>query len=308
MVQMKTINVSSWVQDEHNGIFPVGARDKQMLWSPETVEEPVKPKWPYLFKESINSYPDQYWTEVVAYIISNHLDIKVPPAFPAVREIDGELVPGVLMEWLYDPNSESLVHGGDFLKQIIPDFDTQTGKQHNLKDMLRLLRVLAQHAMLKTDVQEWLSDMALFDALIGNTDRHQENWGFVYRSEQLEMSAFYDNGTSLGHERFTDRVATWNDETLQRYINKGYHHLRYKREDERARIQLFDLVEIVSIREANKERMVEKLSGFDIDTVLSEVESLVYVDSTIPFSRERFEWISRVLVARHQKLKEVLEL
>lgn len=308
MNRMRIINVTPWVQDEYNGIFPVGARDKQMLWSPVELDAPLKPNWPYLFKESINAYPDQYWTEVVAYIIGKHLDVDVPPAFPAEREIDGELVPGVLMEWLYDPSSESLIHGGDFLKQIIPGFDTQTGKQHNLKDMLRLLRLLAQNATLSTDVQAWLSDMSLFDALIGNTDRHQENWGFVHKATKFEMSSFYDNGTSLGHERFTDRVATWNEETLQRYIDKGYHHLRYDRNNVRERIQLFELVTIVSLREANRVRMAAKLNAFDIDVVLSEIENLVSVVSVVPFSRQRFEWIRRVLLARFQKLKEVLEL
>ena len=31
---MEFIDVSNWVRDEHHGIFPVGARDKEMIWSP----------------------------------------------------------------------------------------------------------------------------------------------------------------------------------------------------------------------------------------------------------------------------------
>jgi hypothetical protein len=34
-----------------------------------------------------------------------------------------------------------------------------------------------------------------FDALIGNTDRHHENWGLI-NNERL--SPLYDNGISLG--------------------------------------------------------------------------------------------------------------
>ncbi|PCI29452.1 MAG: hypothetical protein COB67_04135 [SAR324 cluster bacterium] len=73
---MKIIDVSNWRPDEQYAIFPVGARDKEMIWAPGDKIEGVKANWPYLFKESIDRYPDQFWTEIVAYIVSKHL--KVP--------------------------------------------------------------------------------------------------------------------------------------------------------------------------------------------------------------------------------------
>ena len=48
-----------------------------------------------------------------------------------------------------------------------------------------------------------LASYAILDGLIGNTDRHHENWMFFYhperRSYQLAPS-YYDHGSSLGRE------------------------------------------------------------------------------------------------------------
>lgn len=310
---METIVVTEWLQDDHNGIFPVGARDKQMLWAPEAVNEPLKPKWPYLFKESIRAYPDQFWAEIIAYIVAKHLGFDVPAAYPAEKEIDGDIVAGALIEWMYEPRCESLVHAGDLFKQVIPEFDSELGKHHNIEDMCLLLRAVAQRTGFSGNVQEWLCDMSLYDALIGNTDRHQENWGFIFKYDvesnksSVRMSPLYDNGTSLGHERFVEKVASWNDEALDRYISRGCHHLRYQRVDTKTRIPLMFMVEaICSERSTNRERLKNKLDALDLTSVLEEIETLTRVENVMPLSVERFNWISRVLTRRYQTLIKLL--
>ena len=37
----------------------------------------------------------------------------------------------------------------------------------------------------------------IYDALIGNTDRHHSNWGIVSNKEKMKLSPLYDNGSSL---------------------------------------------------------------------------------------------------------------
>lgn len=56
-----------------------------------------------------------------------------------------------------------------------------------------------QSAVDRTAVTERFWDMFIVDALIGNWDRHNGNWGFLYdtRTDQMELAPVYDCGSSL---------------------------------------------------------------------------------------------------------------
>ena len=47
-----------------------------------------------------------------------------------------------------------------------------------------------------------LASYAILDGLLGNTDRHHENWMFFYHPElrSYELAPSYDHGSSLGRE------------------------------------------------------------------------------------------------------------
>ncbi len=303
---VEVIDVTDWIGDEHHAIFPVGARDKEMLWSPEAQIEDLKPNWPYLFKESIYRYQDQYWTELVAYIVSKYLAVDVPTVFPAIKQTEDGIVCGSLIEWFYDVDSERFVHAGSYFKRIIPDFDDKTGKQHNFSDMNTFIRGLSIQSGLVTERVKWLADMALFDSLIGNTDRHQENWGVVFQSdEKSRLSPLFDNGTSLGHERFLDKVKDWDDNRLKAYVKRGCHHLRVNRENTKQRIKHFELVDGISAAGKDIQKyMQQKLDTLDLEGMLAEIEDLTKIAIDVPFTQERFDWIKRNIVVRLELLKE----
>ncbi|EKY4197101.1 HipA domain-containing protein [Vibrio harveyi] len=304
---VEVIDVTAWLGDEHHAVFPVGARDKEMLWSPELVEaEGLKTNWPYLFKESIYRYPDQYWTELVAYIVSKHLGVDVPKVLPAIKVTEEGIVCGSLIEWFYDVETERFMHAGSYFKRLIPDFDDKTGKQHNLTDMNLFIRGLSMYAGLTTSRMHWIADMALFDSLIGNTDRHQENWGVVFQSDKKSrLSPLFDNGTSLGHERYLDKVRGWDKNRIETYVRKGRHHLRISKDDTKTRIPHFELVKgVVSADEDIKEYVEQKLANLDLEGMLAEIEDLTALQIDVPFTRERFDWIKKNLVARLKLIKE----
>lgn len=56
-----------------------------------------------------------------------------------------------------------------------------------------------QNAIDRTTVMERFWDMFIVDALIGNWDRHNGNWGFLYdtRTDKMELAPVYDCGSSL---------------------------------------------------------------------------------------------------------------
>lgn len=56
-----------------------------------------------------------------------------------------------------------------------------------------------QNAIDRTAVMERFWDMFIVDALIGNWDRHNGNWGFLYdtRTDKMKLAPVYDCGSSL---------------------------------------------------------------------------------------------------------------
>lgn len=70
------------------------------------------------------------------------------------------------------------------------------------------------------DYVQGLSDMLAFDALICNTDRHYNNFGFLANSHTNELVSFvplFDHGNSLFHQAYGD---DWLDDThLEAYAS-----------------------------------------------------------------------------------------
>ena len=131
------------------------------------------------FQRKTHTFHEQFWVEIAAYKIGRALGVEVPPAFVACREMpsSGAYEYASLSEWFYDyPGAPAAVvdRGGNLMSRLIPDYDRDKGKQHNFTTISDLFEGL--------EVENWREKwarMLLFDALIGNTDRHQENWDVV---------------------------------------------------------------------------------------------------------------------------------
>ncbi len=304
--QRAAFEISDWTVDSEFGVFPQGARAKDAVFAPEHQTDPVLlPGRRYLFKRSKRSYPDQFWGEVVASRVGCLLGLEVPPAFIAWNA-ESELS-AALIEWFYVDGQESFVMAGDFLQKIRPDFDRDKGTRHNMKDNALLLRAFAVGKLLHTEWRQWWVNALLFDALIGNTDRHQDNWGLIFQSDGCRLSPLFDNGTSLGHERFTDRVGTWSELELDRYIDKGKHHVRWSLDDaqpERGHLALLGraFAEWPDTREQAKARL-----AFSPAELAGCIADLLDLDVPVRLSPERHTFMLRLLKRRHELLVSLLK-
>lgn len=310
LIQKDSIDVAQWVPDSEFAIFPQGARAKEAFSAPDVVADPVLVSGKrYLFKRSKKSYPDQFWGEVIAYRVGCLLGVSVPPAFVAINS--GSQISGALIEWFYIP-PEMFVHGGDFMQMVRPDFDRDRGVKHNLEDIRVLMQALQPRFEAEFSWRQWWVDALLFDALIGNTDRHQDNWGLLATSIadkkfNLRMSPLFDNGTSLGHERFTDRVKNWSDETLASYVGKGKHHVKWKWSNEEAPINgHFALLQKAADNwQGTRARALARLE-FDEDDMVNSIRDLVDIESPVPLTVDRLNFVIRLLRTRFNLLKEFL--
>lgn len=308
LVQQHVFDVTDWVPDAEFGIFPQGARAKDAIFSPQIPGlDQVRPETRYLFKRSKRSYPDQFWGEVVAYRVGCLMGLKVPPAFCAVNR-DREHV-GALIEWFYGKN-EILTHGGDLMTRVRPGYDRGKGTQHNLEDISTLMTAAERGGRFAENWRSWWADALLFDALIGNTDRHQDNWGLIRdptagKHRQLRLAPLFDNGTSLGHERFVERVRGWTDAQLNDYISKGTHHVKW-------------VVDVEPVPEINKHLellqtvwatwqgtldLARARLSFSEENLRECYVDLCHLAAPTPFSEGRCAFISRLLTRRFEILK-----
>lgn len=155
-----------------------GTRDKKIYLNPE--DEQV-----YYFKQSYRKgdkdYRYEFWSEIIAYEIGTQLGFDVLPYHVAKR---GEIL-GCISKTMIGHN-EQLTEGGKYLQSFDPDFKPEDTKERN-RYSFHLIEASLEFFNLKKYLPK-IIDMIVFDALIGNSDRHQENWAIITRTTQLSKT------------------------------------------------------------------------------------------------------------------------
>lgn len=314
------VDVASWPAHEDYEVFPVGARNKSLRICPENTGFTFCiPKHQYLFKESFKSakdpeqqrHPDQYWSEIVAYKIGQLMDLDIPRAFVAVNSKTGE--PGTINEWFigYDSQlKERYTPGGDHMQAMIAGYDRVKGRQHNLNSILVFCKALSQQGKLHQDWKEYWGLCLLFDALIGNTDRHQENWGMIWNEQNTSarLAPYFDNGTSLGHELFSNKIKQlMNDsEMLKSYIRRGRHQMKWKINDNDRLPLLGGVSKFCNKYPTVKTTLRERLN-WNNDHLKDILNQLTEFKITYPLTAERAEFIYKLTCLRKKQLLNILE-
>ena len=313
------IDVAAWPEDEEYPYFPEGSRDKRLLRCPSPAPYSLLiAGHRYQFKQSRRIYPDQFWAEVAAFRIGRLIGAHVPPAYPAWDSRAG--ICAALIEWFYgypDRPTEGFLSGGMFMKSMINQYDLKRGRQHNFGHIETLCGVLASEGKnssikLAADWPCAWAQMLTFDALIGNTDRHHENWGFILDRNPMHprpntrLAPAFDNGTSLGHEFLAEQFAQFDDEAfLGRYIRRGCHHLRWQLHDERQAAHAELLLKLAEKHPQCRAPML-KLLDFDGAALESALMKLTELVLPTPLSPERARFMLRLVLARRDHLLNAL--
>lgn len=291
--------------------FPRGSRPKQWyVVDGNSGFSFLKGGHRYMFKESVQRSPAQYWSEVVAWAIGELCGVTVPPAFVAVH--GGRNIPGAFIEFFLqypgcDP-TERLTHAVDHLPLIQPNFDDQRGSNHNLKSNIALATLFERRYGL-VGGQDFFARALVFDALIGNTDRHQENWGFVWSDYNLRQKAriapAFDNGTSLGYELPEPRLAALVGDRLDHYISRGRHQMRYDQQDLRPALHIDLCTQFARNVPFAIPKMLSVLD-FREEDLRSTLEHLTTFSVPVPLSPQRAQFMLRATVRRRELIGRAL--
>lgn len=202
-------------QVQSSGREAMGSKEK--FWFQPTDAEAL-----WLFK-----YPQrntgQHWAEKIAEEAAKKLGIDCARVELALcgEQLGSATESFLKTEW-------ELVHGNQVLADCVPGYDKwkkfrQTA--HTLENIFGAMDIVFDTAGAPRAKQA-LADYFVLDALIGNTDRHHENWGILKQHREGEwvgwIAPTFDHASSLGRElRDERRQMLLQEDRVGDYAEKG---------------------------------------------------------------------------------------
>lgn len=130
-----------------------------------------------------------------------------------------------------------------------------------------------QDAIDRVAVAERFWDMFIVDALIGNWDRHNGNWGFLYdtRTDKMELAPVYDCGSSLypqADEKIMETVLANENELNFRIFEIPTSAIMVNGK----KIKYFDFISSLQNEDCNRalKRIVPRIDMTKIRTIIEE--------------------------------------
>ena len=156
---------------------------------------------PWLFKLPRPTNPGEAWSEKVSAEVARL--IGVPCAVVDLAKAGDDL--GTLSR-SFVPSQWPYYHGNSVLANFVSHYDLRRRfgqSDHSVKNIIRAIFGLGDDGLLEpVSAMSRLLSYAVLDGLIGNTDRHHENWMIVLNADrsQFEVAPSYDHASSLGRE------------------------------------------------------------------------------------------------------------
>lgn len=180
----------------------------------------------------------------------------------------------------------------DFTKSgvVLQDFaslkNTIIDSEHNgygteLSDIMKAIE--EQNAVNPIELKEWFWNVFIVDALIGNWDRHNGNWGFLYNVDTDEMSIapVFDCGSCL-YPQADEQIMK---ATLE---NKAEQDLRVFSiplsgiKIDNTKINYFDFISSLQNRDCNKalKRILPRINMAEINNIIDETPYITDLQKT----------------------------
>ncbi|MFJ4169968.1 HipA domain-containing protein [Paenarthrobacter sp. NPDC089714] len=197
------VDLTGWMPAEDE---PAGENEKTWFVAPDGS------RW--IFKRNRpQRSPNEHSSEFVASKVA--LLLGIPAAEIRLATISGEL--GCISRDVKSQPRHQLNSASLFIAEYANDFDPRArdGVGHSLENIQRVLQDVSPpigHEGEGLTSAAWFAGYLVFDALIGNQDRHSENWSLELDLKgTYHLAPSYDHATSLG-------IVQRNDEKLGRLL------------------------------------------------------------------------------------------
>lgn len=185
------------------------------------LEDNSETKW--LFK-----YPrpntGEHWAEKIAAEVARLLGLShARVELAKLEDQRGSATKSFMLD------DQVLIHGNQILGESLGGYDSQKTFQHSdhtLKNIFDAIETRFPTLDAANRAKTKMGAYFVLDALIGNTDRHHENWGILCHhlgnTRNVSLAPTYDHASSLGRE-LTDhsRNKLLETESIPKYSAKG---------------------------------------------------------------------------------------
>ena len=176
-----------------------GRSEKIWLQNPDTGQTGL-----FKFKKDVRT--TDHISECIAFEIASLLEL--PCAKFELGVYHGR--EGSMSYNIIEKNDQILVEGIHFITLIYPEYDYE--KFIDIPSKHRYSIEMVNKAIERFVPIEDFLKMVMFDYLIGNSDRHQNNWAILIEGDKKEWCPLYDNSSSL--------CAYISEEQIEGYLGK----------------------------------------------------------------------------------------
>lgn len=164
-----------------------------------------------------------------------------------------------------------------------------------LNDIIEVINA-SKHLIDVDDTKEKFWDMFIVDALIGNTDRHNGNWGFILnqKNEEITFSPIYDCGSSLNPMLEDTDIEVLSETELKNLAINTYSCIK----EDGKKINYISYIKSMKNQDCNGAliRIFEKI---DIDKINE------FIDEISCISNIRKNFYKKIIFLRYEIIKEV---
>jgi hypothetical protein len=321
-------DISKWQEKPH--FQTGGTRNKAIFENPDTGELHY---FKTSLKKDIIDYKFEFWSEILASEIGRELGFNTLKYDIACHK--DEI--GCLSKSMVDTNAGKLSEGINYLRGYDPNYNPDDKNSYSQYTFHFIESALNEYRL--KDKMKHLVTTIIFDSLIGNGDRHQENWGFIVPNINLDEKAknkaidttvfmqlvrifhkniskryleefkgvfapIYDSGSCLGRELSNEKVNKMlkDKQMIETYLKHDHCEIRWKDE----KISHFDLINHIK-----EETIYKKVVENEIKRVIElfnikNIEKIIAgVDKKLPekFSQHKLPENRKILMGKFVSLR-----
>lgn len=120
------------------------------------------------------------------------------------------------------------------------------------------------------------------------------------------LTPLFDNGTSLGNERFPANLSDWDDTRWEQYLSRGAHHVRWMPGEHDTRQHISHVRRVMKMWPQVRPLLRTRFGGLTPADLRDSIHDLLALQIPVPMTQERFELILQLLCRRLHLLQEAI--